>query len=546
VSRRAIPQEERSTGRLLTPRFLCFINETEDQYSISSYSVLKVDDGLKQPAGVRYVFISYTRRQFYSQISNDPSLSIAERMRFRAAAERDKETLIHFAIAAAKSAGVSAFWIDFECVRPEEDSADSADVEDVYRICDIVRASHSVAIVVGPALDEDKEHIKDTSKDDWLLGWGERLWTVPEALLCPSEHRIAVYSIGSAVPEQVAKRNLPARVWDDAGMLRQLMDHYEASLHLTQLELISIALECLHRRQTKKRNAGDVAYALMGLLRLRPTVHKTDTDFQAFARLSLANDSDMMLERLLCLSKRTKSSPWHDMADSWDAKLWQIKPHFQIASLESNNTVVIGNSSGARIDWTSLYPVDFTRAGVQHRGRWRFARHITTYLLAWLQVYYMIQFIVVPVVADLGHSNIMQNALDRVVQIYGIMWLMLSFLALSIPAILWQHFCSDLETVQGRFFGIEGRPRLGQVEAYLFGANCSMLKWSVDCVAEESRPRGNADSGRIFTLIDTRSNTATTFRADEPPSLIFVGASEQGVLRALLCSYDFNNRMFVK
>ena len=38
-----------------------------------------------------------------------------------------------------------------------------------------------------------------------------------------------------------------------------------------------------------------------GLLRQRPVVDRTDSEFQAFARLSLANDSDSLLEGLMCL-----------------------------------------------------------------------------------------------------------------------------------------------------------------------------------------------------------------------------------------------------
>ena len=45
----------------------------------------------------------------------------------------------------------------------------------------------------------------------------------------------------------------------------------------------------------------------MGLLRLRPKIDRTDSPFQAFARLSLANDSDMLLERLMCILPESDS-----------------------------------------------------------------------------------------------------------------------------------------------------------------------------------------------------------------------------------------------
>ena len=53
---------------------------------------------------------------------------------------------------------------------------------------------------------------------------------------------------------------------------------------LNQLELVTLALECLHNRDTTQYLPGDHSYALMGLLRIRPEIDPTDTAFQAFAR----------------------------------------------------------------------------------------------------------------------------------------------------------------------------------------------------------------------------------------------------------------------
>lgn len=64
----------------------------------------------------------------------------------------------------------------------------------------------------------------------------------------------------------------------------QLVDHYEGSLILSQLELVTLALECLHNRDTEQYLPGDISYALMGLLRVRPQIDSTDSAFQAFAR----------------------------------------------------------------------------------------------------------------------------------------------------------------------------------------------------------------------------------------------------------------------
>lgn len=64
----------------------------------------------------------------------------------------------------------------------------------------------------------------------------------------------------------------------------KLVDHYEGNLILNQLELVTLALECLHNRKTSLKFQGDVSYALMGLLRIRPKIDPSDSAFQAFAR----------------------------------------------------------------------------------------------------------------------------------------------------------------------------------------------------------------------------------------------------------------------
>jgi hypothetical protein len=113
-----------------------------------------------------------------------------------------------------------------------------------------------------------------------------RLWTFPEVLLSAQGEPIKVYTRGTDLksPLLLEKRQFAARVWQDSDISRQLIDHYEGTLLLSRLELVTLALKCLHQRQTTEYLSGDHSYALMGLLRLRPTVDATDSGFQAFAR----------------------------------------------------------------------------------------------------------------------------------------------------------------------------------------------------------------------------------------------------------------------
>ena len=88
-----------------------------------------------------------------------------------------------------------------------------------------------------------------------------------------------------ADPQKTCYR-FAGRVWNsiDAEESRQLVDHYLRNLGLSRVELAVTALKCLYARDTTQYFDGDHAYALMGLLRLRPEIDKTDSAFQAFAR----------------------------------------------------------------------------------------------------------------------------------------------------------------------------------------------------------------------------------------------------------------------
>jgi len=538
--------------RLLGPRFLCYLDETQPR----GYRTFNTKDWAKAYGAdgtADYIFVSYTRRQFYTLIAGDPSLPAERNVTLQKAADRDTATLVDFAIRASRAANVSAFWIDYECVQPEGGERAEDSMEDVYRICDIVRSAHSLAIVTGPALLPNYEHDGDealTTKADWLHDWGRRLWTVPEALLCPAEHRIAVYAVGSPTPEHVAKRNLASRVWDDAGALRQLVDHYESSLPLTQLELISIALECLQRRQTEKRRNGDVAYALMGLLRQRPKVVKKDSDFQAFARLSLANDSNMLLERLICLKPSTLDAPWHNMRDTWKARLWDIYPLCQVSEIVGKDTIMLGGARGAVINWSNLHAVDFHAISARPKA-WLMVRSGSAVMIPLLSCICFL-WIFLSVMSTLASPRVPDEV---VLMLYAPFAVFIAFafcLALWVPALLKQLYSREIHEAQARFFGIEGCPDLEEAEKHIFGQAKNRIKWvspsNPGQPASDVRgpPPIYGESARQFTLIDTLTLSAIAFEARRPPNVVIACGRERGFVRSVLCSYDVSSNTFIK
>jgi len=320
------------TERILGPRELCFLPKSGEN---DGFAIPRRVEAYEQDT--QYVFIGYTAEQF----SHD--------------SPEDMEALDLIATRAAREAEVPAYWVASCCMSDPDEL-----VNDVFRISDVMRGAHSLIIAIGPSRTRKMDDVN--SQEEMLRIWGERMWTLPEALLCSNEHPIKVYTRGRDTHEpawSISKKHFAAVVWDDPLVSRQLVDHFLNSLELSRLELVTISLKCLSRRKTHRKFNGDVSYALMGLVRRRPVVEPRDSEFMAFARLSLANDSDCLLERLVCTQPKTPLGDWDDMDDAWDAKLWDIIPHCQVAGIGPGDTVILDGAFGAAIRWKSFAPVAF-------------------------------------------------------------------------------------------------------------------------------------------------------------------------------------------
>ncbi|ORY14632.1 hypothetical protein BCR34DRAFT_598976 [Clohesyomyces aquaticus] len=114
---------------------------------------------------------------------------------------------------------------------------------------------------------------------------------------------------------------MAGRAYWDGLLVRQLVDHFESSLHLTQTELLTIGLQCFLNRSYSTFMEADPIYALMTLARRRPKPDEKETLFEAFAQLSLLNDSNMLLERLISMLPPVRGTPWSNMEDFWNVKL---------------------------------------------------------------------------------------------------------------------------------------------------------------------------------------------------------------------------------
>lgn len=504
------------SDRPIEPNFLCFLKEGGGVY-ISDVEAWKVQN----PGHIaKYVFISYTSEQFNS--------------------DRERLLLHDVGEHAARKAGVPAYWVGCSCL-----GNDAQKEQNVWRISDIIRGAHSMAIVLSNAI----EPIKVLPREGLLKQWGSRVWTLPEILLSPGTQEITIYTRGEELNDSIKihKRNMAAQL-GDGNLSRQLIDHYEGSLVLGPLELITIALRCLHGREKGSYLEGDMSYALMGLLRQRPTVVTGDSAFQAFARLSLANDSNMLLERLICILPKRNDQPWHNTDDQWNAPLWDIYPTTQICGIGEQETVILDNAHAANIRWKSFTQVLAVRQDSIKRQVSRIAFRSTFYLL----------FIGVVLLLTGGSTNSATTAPGAIFLTIGLVSTLLS------PYMIRLLYGGKFWGTQPWFFGFEGYMSLPTIERHIFGAAKGRLNWSTngsplsrhhanaydECegldptsdpdTAARVRKAINSRMGeeKIFTLVDTHTMTVTMFAAVRPPVAVVLCGQEGGMQRALLCSYE--------
>lgn len=288
--------------RPVEPNYLCFLRKSQG-IVIRNVSEWKKENNKE----ATYILVSYTSEQFRSE---------------------EEQLFLHdVGEHAARAAGVQAYWVGCSCLgRTKEEQENN-----VWTISDVVRGARSMIIAVSGPMDEP--HSVTTTMAA-LRQWGTRVWTLPEILLISSNSKIRVHARHANFDEPMIyhKSNF-ATLWEDTSISRELVDHYEGNLILSSLELVTIALRCLYNRQKGFYLPGDMAYALMGLLRRRPTIVKSDTAFQAFARLSLANNSDLLLERLICILPKSTNQPWYNMEDQWGVSLWDVIPTAQVCGI---------------------------------------------------------------------------------------------------------------------------------------------------------------------------------------------------------------------
>ncbi|KAF4152479.1 hypothetical protein CNMCM6936_008043 [Aspergillus lentulus] len=508
--------------RPLRPSRLCLLRREQ------GIEIINVCEWEAVHGTIDYLFICYTAEQFSGSTDLDELHRIAE--------------------AAARTAGVMAYWIACSCMRDDHEQS-----EDVYRISDVVRGAHSLVVIIGPPVATRDSH---PDAGEMLRNLGSRMWTFPEVLLSPSNRPISLYMRGCDTNSfrTLSKRNFAIEAWGDAPVSRQLIDHYEGSIILSPLELVSIGLQCFPNRDTTMFYQGDRSYALMGLLRRRPRVDESDSEFQAFCRLSLANDSNQLIERLICMLPRDMDLPWYRVEDYWNSNLWDVQPICQVVGIGEDDSVILSGAFGAPIRWKSFEPVNLLMRNTLKR--W-VARVVLRSSPAWL----IIGALLLAASRSRGGDFAFVTAAGWVFA--GLYVLVV----LASPYLICSLYVGKPWAAQPWLFGFEGYLGIDEIETLIFGLNLGRLKWSPyssdlslhvdqkgECVGQDPTRRESTAQFvsasrqtthkqlKVFTLVDTNTLTVTLFRAVRPPVAMLLCGSEGGMQRALLCSYDWKSQ----
>jgi hypothetical protein len=169
----------------------------------------------------------------------------------------------------------------------------------------------------------------------------------------------------------------------------------------------------------------------------------------------LPQDSDRLMERLICLLPDHPDDPWHGMSDQYNSSLWDIEPDTQVCGIGENETVIVDGFKGAMVQWSMFTTVQVTK-------RLSLKRKILVYLT-----------IFSPLIFVMGIGTYFG------LRPFGITLLVISSLLLvSSPIYIPKLFTGKLYQAEPCLFGIEGYVPIQEIEQFLFGDQMNHLKWS--------------------------------------------------------------------
>ncbi|KAF8553258.1 hypothetical protein OG21DRAFT_1414595, partial [Imleria badia] len=434
----------------------------------------------------------------------------------------------------------SAYWIDLilEGQPPEEVD------KDLYRMADFYRSAEFTLIILCPPAGVTEESV-------WLT-YAQRLWTFPEALL--SRELRFKFRDGKVTPitlHQLANRAYPG--FAEESILINAYGLRDPLERLTRLSLLksalwrrtSMTLEELAKPGAEPHFRAERVYALMGFLEHRIYPHFEETELQALVRLSMANDNDGIVERMVSLlpPRIRETACWYAEEDEWGAKLWNIEPEIQVVGMTESEAIVLGGCRAAAIRWKDFPSVAFAT-------RRSYKRLIANYLpnLFW-------ELLLIGSAMEAIYSKL-PNHNDQGAWVAIVFAILLMLLA---PTLIVYGTSGRIVNAQPWLIGVKGLISAEQASTYMYGGAIFALprmfysasgthlsqtgtgRFRIGDPAQYDALRstynpGDREDDDLYTLVDTISATVYYFRAAHPPTVCLYTGRESGMGRFVLCS----------
>ncbi|KAG2747887.1 hypothetical protein P692DRAFT_20736088 [Suillus brevipes Sb2] len=437
-----------------------------------------------------------------------------------------------------------AYWCDLECIgeTPAEKNLD------LYCMADVYRGAELTLIMLGKSFVGENECWK---------GWGQRVWTMPEALL---SSRLCYKFRDRDLVTPLSLFELANLAYTNYDSEQAIINAYSGKDPLERLERLTLLKSAIWRRGTAALAPGispppppkldmpgekpvtsgaykaERVYALMGFFEHRIQPNRSEDDLRALVRLSMANDNDRIAERMVSMlpSTITKTACWYSDDDIYRAKLWDIVPEIQVAGVTENGALVVDGCRAAAIRWKDFPEVAFVTTDSLRRTIIGFVPY-----LSWPTLI-------------IGLGILMTSRVGGVTLIIiGLLLLVAS------PRLFVYSQSGRIVSAQPWFIGVKGVVSITEVESHLYGGARGHFprmyftpSGSQFSIPERGTERGGSyrqfdyakladsgpDAGHIYTLIDTCSSTMYYFRAERPPTVCIFAGREGGLGRFVLCS----------
>ena len=502
------------------------------------------------PPDTEYIFISWHWASFeYYGVNSDPIVPVR---------------VADAAKTAALDAGVSAYWLDVQCVDTDREDSTSSDI---YGMSDVVRGAQSVAILLPDGSLERR----------WA--WSKRLWTLPEGLLAKGKLRVWTYG-GTGLRKneitrtELARDFLPTTETKPHHVaIRTLAAYFDGNLELSRLERLVTTIVALSGQESANYTEADMAYAFMGFMQTRIEPNEEDTLFQAMVRLlSLTSNHDSIVERLLAFS-----NPFHhDLKslfrallnlDDLGAYLWDIEPRCEVVGIGvDDGTIFLSNCKVLALNRGTLpasAPISRSSAFVTTRKAVVGATLVIAATFAVHDSAYGNPLLISAIIAGLSCVHFTRSFFcgrslcdtpRQDVHIYdGVLTTTELKEAMNGSNCKCRNLANEHSTnVCGKYTEDDSTSHDTESMRTSFERQSRYAK-----ELESRQYKGNQSSwingatpisggAGLFTIIDMERHTVSILRARRRPTVALFCGSEGGMSRAVMCSWDPTTRLLTK